>query len=39
MKIKDKKDNKLIKSQSNILTKKLRNIYKDKYGKLFRNNK
>ena len=38
-KIKEKKDNRLIKSNSNLLTKKLRNIYKYKYDKLFRNKK
>ena len=38
-KIKEKKDNKLIRSNSILLTKKLRNIYKDKYDKLFRNKK
>jgi hypothetical protein len=38
-KIKEKKENRLIKSNSNLLTKKLRNIYKYKYDKLFRNKK
>ena len=38
-KIKEKKENRLIKSNSNLLTKKLRNIYKYKYNKLFRNKK